>query len=154
MAAASNLGGQELVGTNIGNKNEKNRVFISYAREDSDAAKRLEDLKKAGLNPWLDKENILPGQNIEISIKDAIKKSRYFIALLSSNSIEKIGYVQKDLKKVDVLGEFPELSIYLIPARLDNCDTSYQQLREINHVDLFHNREGVTRILNAIRHRP
>jgi hypothetical protein len=31
-------------------------VFISYAREDSDAAKRLyEDFKKANLNPWLDK---------------------------------------------------------------------------------------------------
>jgi hypothetical protein len=43
---------------------QNTQVFISYAREDIRAAKRLyEDLKNAGLRPWLDKTNILGGQN-------------------------------------------------------------------------------------------
>jgi hypothetical protein len=34
------------------NKSQEKTVFISYAREDFDAAKRLyDDLKSAGLNP-------------------------------------------------------------------------------------------------------
>jgi hypothetical protein len=57
------------------NKSQVKTVFISYAREDSDAAKRLQkDLKNAGLNPWLDKKCLIVGQNWKISIKKAIKK--------------------------------------------------------------------------------
>ena len=59
-------------------KSQENTVGISYASEDVDAAKRLrEDLKDTGLNPWLDKERLIGGQNWEVSIKKAIKKSKY-----------------------------------------------------------------------------
>jgi hypothetical protein len=66
------------------------QVFISYAREDAEAANRLyDDLKKAGLNLWLDTKSLLGGQKWKIAIIDAIRNSAYFIALLSSNSVEK-----------------------------------------------------------------
>jgi len=62
-------------------KRQGKLVFISYAKEDSDAARRIyNDLRVAGLNPWLDKESLLPGQNWEIEIRKAIKSSRYFIS--------------------------------------------------------------------------
>jgi hypothetical protein len=65
-------------------KSQEITVFISYAREDSHAAKRLQkDLNDTGLNPWLDKEEILPGQNWKNEIEEAISKSRYFIPLFS-----------------------------------------------------------------------
>jgi hypothetical protein len=81
------------------NKDQNVRVFISYAREDSEAANRLyNDLKMRGLDPWLDTQSLLAGQNWKRSIKEALRTSRYFIPLLSSNSVEKIGYVQKELK--------------------------------------------------------
>jgi TIR domain len=49
------------------------QVFISYAREDINAAQRLyNELKNAGLVPWMDKYSILPGQNWDIEIKKAI----------------------------------------------------------------------------------
>ena len=42
-------------------------VFISYSREDHDAASRLyEDLKRAGLRPWLDKEDSIAWTSIGI----------------------------------------------------------------------------------------
>jgi TIR domain len=99
-------------------------VFISYAREDSNAAKRLrKDLRDAGLNPWLDKEELLPGQNWENQIEDAISRSRYFIPLFSKTSVEKIGYVQSEFKfALDVLKRYPPNKIFYIPVRLDDCE--------------------------------
>ena len=128
-------------------------VFISYAHEDFDKAKRLyEDLKKANLKPWLDKESLRAGERWRIAIEDAIRKSRYFIPLLSSNSIGKRGFVQRELKEgLDVLKEFPESDIFVIPVRLDDCDISNQELEEINYVDMFPRwEEGLNKILTAM----
>jgi hypothetical protein len=78
---------------------QQNRVIISYSNEDYHEANRLyDDLKKSGANPWLNKEDIIPGHNMEIEIKEAIKNSRYFIALLSSKSVNKIGSSERELK--------------------------------------------------------
>jgi TIR domain len=110
-----------------------------YARDDFDAAKRLyNDLKTAGLNPWLDKESILPGQNLDLEIRNAIKNSRYFLSLNSSSSVQKIGVVQKELKDALEHQEyFPESAVYLIPVRLDDCQLAYQKLEKIQYVDMF-----------------
>jgi hypothetical protein len=128
-------------------------VFICYADEDIDKAKRLyKDLKNANLNPWLDKESLRAGEKRRIAIEHAIKKSRYFIPLLSSNSIQKRGFVQRELKEgLDVLKEFPESDIFIIPARLDDCEISNGELEEINYVDMFPSwDEGFEKILSAM----
>ncbi len=72
-------------------------MFISYAREDLETARKIyDDLKEAGLDPWMDKSDIVPGQNWKFAISQAIRESEYFIALLSSESVSKRGYVQKE----------------------------------------------------------
>jgi TIR domain-containing protein len=132
---------------------QENTVFISYAREDSDAAKRLQkDLKNAGLNPWLDRECLIAGKNWKISIRKAIKESRYFIPLFSSVSVIKRGYVQKEFKyAIEVLDEFPELEIFVIPCRLDDCEIPYEKLEDIEYVDLFPMWEdGIRRIIQSV----
>ncbi len=64
---------------------EKKKVFISYAREDRETAWKLYNvLRKAGLALWMDKANLVAGQNWKYEISQAIKKSDYLIALLSS----------------------------------------------------------------------
>jgi hypothetical protein len=125
--------GLEAQGTSSKNGQE-NTVFISYAEEDSKSAKRLyDDLKRTNLTPWLDKESILLGQNWENEIGKAIKNSRYFIALLSANSVAKRGYVQKELKgALEEQDKFPESGIYLIPVRLDDCEMPYEKLGKIH----------------------
>jgi hypothetical protein len=41
---------------------EKPIIFLSYAREDMGMAKKLfNDLKRYGLDVWLDTESLLPG---------------------------------------------------------------------------------------------
>ncbi len=75
------------------------KVFLSYAREDLKIAKKIyNDLADKGINVWLDDNALIPGQNWRYEITQAIKGSNYFLALLSSNSVSKIGYVQKELK--------------------------------------------------------
>ena len=135
------------------NDSQNIRVFISYAREDTQAANKLyNDLKLLGLDPWLDTESLLAGQNWRIAVKDAIRNSRYFIALLSSNSVEKIGYVQRELKEaLEALGDFPQSKIFLIPARLDEIKVNDEKLSEIHIVDLFPDwKQGIQKILKSM----
>jgi hypothetical protein len=141
------------------NANKTKVAFISSAASDFDAARRLYEelknngeLKKAGLEPWLDKESILPGQIRSAATKNAIKGSRFFIALLSKNSVSERGDVQKQLKgALDAFKEFLESDIYIIPARLDDCGIPYDELKDIQYVDLFPEWEdGIKRILSAM----
>jgi TIR domain len=147
------LEGYESAASDSNKKDQEITVFISYARQDSDAALRLyEDLRtRTELKPWLDKKDLLPGQNWDIEIRKAIKNSRYFIALFSSTSVQKRGYVQKEFKRaLDVLEEFPEGEIFAIPVRLDDCKIPYEKWRHIEYVDLFPDwNEGIQRLLRT-----
>ncbi len=128
------------------------KVFISYAHPDVEPAQRLYyNLKESGHDPWLDSESLLPGKNWKIEIRKAMKDCRYFIALISSQSVTKRGYVQKELKlALDILEEFPPGSIYVIPARLNRCESTDERLQELHRVDLFPNWDiGVKRILRT-----
>ena len=81
-----------------------------------------------------------------------IRKSDYFVALLSRNSVEERGDVQSQIKLAkEVLDEIPEPHIFFIPARLDNVDIP-SGLRDIHSVDLFPGawKEGLEKILEAM----
>jgi tetratricopeptide (TPR) repeat protein len=132
---------------------QEKTVFVSYAREDFDAAKKLyNDLRGAGLNPWLDKESILPGQNWRVKFKKAIKKSRYFLSLNSSRSVQKMGVVQQELKyALEVQDMFPESAVYIIPVRLDDCQLAYEKLENIEYADMFPDwKRGLEKILQTM----
>jgi len=134
--------------------NEKSRqIFISYAREDEKVAKKLyDDLKCYGIKPWMDIEDLLAGQNWKIAIDNAIKESKYFIAIISSNSVSKIGYVQKELKKaLEILELYPNSEIFLLPVRIEDVKPDENKLLEIHWTDLFPSYEnGLKKILRVI----
>jgi TIR domain-containing protein/uncharacterized protein DUF4062 len=130
------------------------KVFLSYAREDSQDAQRLStDLRKAGIDVWFDKESLLPGQKWKPAINRAIKESRFFIALLSNTSVNKKGFVQKELKKaIEQLDEYPESAVSLIPVRIQDCNPAEERLLELQWVDMFPDWEnGVSQIVKAIK---
>lgn len=132
---------------------QQEKVFICYAREDEKAAIRLyADLKACGLLPWRDKITILPGENYKLAIRGAIKGSRYFIPLLSSASVQKVGFVQKELRyAIENSYNYPQGSINIIPARLDKCKIPFVELEELEYVDLFPDWEpGLKRIFDAM----
>jgi hypothetical protein len=128
-------------------------VFISYGREDAAEARRLyADLAGAGMRPWMDPINLLPGQRWKAAIGEAIESSRFFVALLSSRSVDRRGYVHREIiDALEVLDTYPEHDIYLIPARLDDCRPSHRKLQDLNWVDLFPEwSAGMNRIVAAI----
>jgi hypothetical protein len=128
-------------------------AFISYAREDSAEVDKLyEELRKVGARPWLDKKNIRGGQKWQLVISKAIKSNRYFIPVLSSKWVGKIGYVNKELNyALERLKYYPEDEIFIIPVRLDDCRIPFQKLEGIHFVDLFPNWDsGVKQILEAM----
>ena len=128
-------------------------VFISYAREDHETAKKLfHDLRDYGFDPWLDTEKLLPGQRWKPAIRRAIRQSTYFIALLSESSVGKKGFVQRELRQaLEVLEELPDHEIFLIPARIEDCEPTFEQLIELNWVDLFPDyNQGLPKILNVL----
>lgn len=127
-------------------------VFISYAREDFSSAQRLyQDLKEAGLEPWIDTEGLRPGEKWEAAIKRAIKNSRYFIALLSSTAVSRKGFVNKEITEaLEVLDMYPESEIFLIPARLNECQPAHESLSNLHWVDMFPSWEvGLSKLLNS-----
>lgn len=120
-------------------ENITGEVFISYAREDAEVARKLyKELKKNSISAWLDKEDLLPGMNWEHEIQYQIRKSSHFIALMSKNSVNKKGYVQKELKQgLEILREYPENEVYLIPVRIDDSVPQSFELQKIHWVDLL-----------------
>ncbi|MCP4106794.1 MAG: TIR domain-containing protein [Desulfobacteraceae bacterium] len=71
-------------------------------------------------------------------ISKAIKESRYFLALLSHNSLTKTGYVRKELKTaLEIYDQFSPEDIFILPARLEECKPSDERLEYIHWADLF-----------------
>ncbi len=95
----------------------------------------------------------MPGQRWESMIEQAIRESHYFLALMSSRSSAKRGYVQKEIRRaLDLLEQVPDNDIFLITARLDQCEPTHNALRRVQWVDLFPNWEvGVERIIRALK---
>ena len=132
--------------------NKKPKIFISCALEDMDTAKELSnDLKLYGLNVWLDTESLLPGDKWE-----AIKKCNYFIVLLSSRSMNKWGFVQKDLKAtLEMMDLFTNSKRFILPVRLDDCEICESKLKKHHWIDLFPDSEyqnGLKKILQVASH--
>lgn len=100
------------------------KVFISYAKEDYEFAEKLyEYLAENNFNPWLDKKNLLPGQQWDFEIKKGLREANYVILLLSDNSVLKRGYIQREFKlALKYFEEKLEDDIYLIPVKINKCN--------------------------------
>jgi hypothetical protein len=104
------------------------QLFLSYTRKDEAAVARLyERLAAVGLKPWMDHEDILPGELWQERILHAIRDSHFFFACISPNSVEKRGVLQRELREaLDAWkGKLPG-DIHLIPVRLEECTVPEQ----------------------------
>lgn len=129
---------------------DKIKIFLSYAREDQDIIANLyNDLKEKGLDPWMDKKDIHPGEDWERSIWRAIRKSDFFLICLSEKAIGKRGFLQREIKRaLNIWEEKLEDDIYLIPVRLEKCDVPHI-LQNFQWVDIFSN-NGFDKLIKAI----
>jgi len=113
------------------------KVFLCHAHSDRDAVKALYDrLTKDGVDAWLDKEKLLPGQDWELEIRKAVREADVVVVCLSKQ-FNQAGFRQKEVRlALDTAMEQPEGEIFIIPARLEESDT-LESLRKWHEVDLF-----------------
>lgn len=126
------------------------KIFLSYAFDDRDRVKKLHAyLSAQGAKPWLDTEQLLPGQDWRLEIGRALDESDAVLLCLTRKSVGKEGYVQKELRlALDRALEMPEGRIFLIPARLEECEIPYS-LKSYQWVDLFAD-GGMERLVKAL----
>ena len=136
------------------------KIFLAHAKEDKEAVIDLYyRLRDKGYNPWLDEQDLLPGQIWRAEIPKAIKDSQIFVACLSNLSIGKQGYVQEEFKMaLKTYASKPAGSIYLIPLRLDDCPIPELRqeeygidLRDIQWLDFFA-ADGFDRLIKSLEY--
>ncbi|MEK7404874.1 MAG: SUMF1/EgtB/PvdO family nonheme iron enzyme [Acidobacteriota bacterium] len=117
------------------------KVLLCHASGDKAAVRQLyQRLRADGFDPWLDEEKLLPGQEWQLEIPKAVRQADIVVVCLSNSSITKEGYVQKEIKfALDAADEKPEGTIFLIPARLEDCRVP-ERLSEWQWVDLHEDR--------------
>ena len=127
------------------------KVFLCHASGDKPAVRDLyKRLLAEGVDAWLDQEKLLPGQNWRVEIPRAVREADVVVICLSNKSITKEGYIQKEIKfALDSADEKPEGTIFLIPARLEECAVP-EQLGHWQWVDLFEE-NGFVRLLRSLK---
>ncbi len=126
-------------------------VFLCHSSADKARVVELyRQLKDEGFDPWLDKENLLPGQDWQEGIPKAVRNSDVVLVCLSQNSVTKAGYVQKEIKyALDKADEQPEGAIFIIPLKLEECNVP-SRLSKWQWVNLFEE-NGYGRLVESLR---
>ncbi|MCL4272986.1 MAG: TIR domain-containing protein [Anaerolineales bacterium] len=133
------------------------RVFLCHSSNDKPAVRELyQKLRaEAWIQPWLDEEELYPGDDWELAIEKAVENSDVVLACISNGSINKRGFVQKELRfALDVALEMPEETIFIIPLRLEECSPP-RSLRDWHYTDYFEGQRerGFQRLLVSLKRR-
>src|SRR4029434_4093094 len=112
-------------------------VFRSYARADEEKARILyNELRKLGFTPWLDKEDLVPGQEWASEIRQIVQKADIFLLCLSKTFAAR-GYRQVEVKMaLDTAEEMPDDTIFIVPVRLEDCEPP-EAIRKYHYFDFF-----------------
>ncbi len=96
-------------------------VFVSYVRDDQTQVKRLvAALQSRGVNVWLDRRQILPGQRWKDAIRRAIREGSFFLACFSAAySQRRRTYMNEELTlAIEELRQRPTDRAWFIPVVL------------------------------------
>lgn len=152
MTLMRELGSPERVLANLNARRGKRkppRLFLCHSSADKAAIRKLyKQLRDDGARPWFDEEDLLPGQDWDWAIRRAVRNADCVVVCLSEASVTRAGYVHREIKEaLDVADEQPEGAIFVIPARLEECEVP-ERLRHLHWVDLF-SEGGYQRLLRA-----
>lgn len=110
------------------------RIFLSCVREDTRRVETIyKFLKAAEFSPWLDTQDLLPGQDWKVEIEKAIHSANIFVVFISQNYVTKKGFVQKE---VNMALNIPRGDFFLLPVRLDPVEVP-AELAPYSYVDYF-----------------
>ena len=108
---------------------EKQKIFFSYAREDSDFVLKLaKELRAAGADLWLDQLDIPAGRRWDRAVEEALEASPCMLVVLSPeavdshNVMDEVSYALEEGKQV-------------IPVLYRPCKIPFR-LRRVQYVDI------------------
>lgn len=129
------------------------KVFLCHASTDKPKVRDLyRYLKRRGIQPWFDEEHLVGGQDWQVEIPKALATSDAIIICLTKNSVDKEGYIQKEIKfALDKALEMPEGRIFLIPVKFEECEVPFS-LSRYQWVDLTIE-SGYAKMMKALKFR-
>jgi hypothetical protein len=98
-------------------------VFISYAAEDREAARRLRDtLAAAGLDVWYDESALSGGDAWDQKIRRQIRDCEYFMPIISANTeARKEGYFRREWRlATERTLDMADDVLFLLPVAIDD----------------------------------
>ena len=127
------------------------QVFICYARSDADRIGRLgQALSRAGCSPWIDRREILVGEDWRNSLSRGIQSSHFFLVALSFRSFDRRGETQREIQfALDLWRAYLPSDIFILPVRMEDCQIP-EQLRGFQTVDLFED-GGFAELISSIQ---
>lgn len=135
----------------LARRRQARHVFIVYARDDLETAKRLAKvMKDAGLNPWLDVEQLVPGQVWKKAVLKALEESSIALVIVSNN-LQKDGFVREELNAAMKLLQSRETDVVpIVPVRVDDSSVP-EALAQIQWVDL-REKDAEQQLLRGLSH--
>jgi|CXWL01.1.fsa_nt_gi formylglycine-generating enzyme required for sulfatase activity len=132
-------------------ENRKLKVFLCHSKDDKSKVHELyRRLVDDGFDAWLDEEKLMPGQDWDLEIRKTVRDTDVVIVCLSNDSVTKTGYVQKEIRfALDVADQKPEGTIFIVPARLEDCQVP-SRLHQWQWVDIF-DENGYKKIHSSLK---
>ena len=112
---------------NVERSGPKGAVFLSYAREDADAAKRVaEALRAFGVEVWFDQNELRGGDTWDTNIRGQIKSCALFVPVISQQTEERSeGYFRREWKlAVDRTHDMAGSRAFIVPVVIDETSES------------------------------
>ncbi|MCP4350250.1 MAG: toll/interleukin-1 receptor domain-containing protein [Desulfobacterales bacterium] len=136
---------------NNGRTNSLLHVFLCHSSDDKPIVRDLyQQLQLSNVDPWLDEEKLLPGQDWKEEVRKTIMNSDAIIVCLSNKAITKAGFIHKEIKyALDVADEQPEETIFIIPLKLQQCNIP-DKISQWHYVNLFENK-GYAKFIRALQ---
>ena len=100
-------------------------VFLSYASEDADSARRMsEALSAAGIDVWFDKSELRGGDAWDASIRRQIRECALFIPIISANSdARREGYFRREWNLAAArMMDMSDDQAFLLPVVIDDTN--------------------------------
>ncbi len=111
-------------------------VFLSYAREDADAARHIADaLRATGIEVWFDENELRGGDAWDQQIRRQIKECALFLPVISTNTDARSkGYFRREWKlAVECAQDIDDSIAYLLPVVIDDTPETTVHVPEKFH---------------------
>jgi 5'-deoxynucleotidase YfbR-like HD superfamily hydrolase len=129
------------------------KVFLSHSSHDKNTVERLaKDLRKDGINVWLDAWEIAVGESILQKVQEGLQNAQFVALWLTDNAI-KSGWVTKEWHTT-MYQEIAKKSVIILPLLADDCEIPLF-LADKKYADFRTSyRDGLKSLLAALRRKP